>query len=212
MSEARLSNVLGYLSRLKLRHRWNLRGSKYIKRCGIWILQLLLCLRLALIPHINLIRHTMSCYVLVLTISAHLATVTTHHASWCCHLVLIHNYLLRGIYHGDIGSLTSYRIIMSRVLLWFCKILVWEVWHALCFILYLINVFSRLEICLLTMALYGITLWLWRCLRYRSMEGWKINCSEKTFILCTGYLLLGLWLWLNSFWGGIIWKKVKCVN
>jgi hypothetical protein len=63
-------------------------------------------------------RHTLTSNALVLAISADLANVTSHHAGWCSHLVvLIHNYLLLGIYYVDIGSLTSYHIILRRVLL-----------------------------------------------------------------------------------------------
>ena len=106
----------------------------------IWLLHL----RLTLIHHIYLMRHTLSPHALVSVIYAHLATVTSHLAGWCCHLVLIHNYLLLGIYHVDIGSITSYHIILRRVLLlWLHKIKALKVWCKLCFLLYHIELFSR---------------------------------------------------------------------
>lgn len=83
---------------------------------------------LTLIHHINLLRHALSSHALVLVNFAHLATLTSHHAGWCYHLVLINNYLLLGIYHVDIGSITSYHIILRRVLLRFNEIKAWEVW------------------------------------------------------------------------------------
>ena len=130
-----LSYVLGYLSRLRLRHWWNLRGSKHINIRRIWLLHLLLNLRVTLIHHINLMSHTLSSHALVSVISAHLATVTSHHAGWCYHLILIHNDLLLGIYHVDIGSLTSNHIILRRVLLWLNEIKAWQVRSKLCFVL-----------------------------------------------------------------------------
>jgi len=106
----------------------------------IWPLHL----RLILIRHKNLTRHSLSSHALASVISAHLATVTSHHAGWCCHLVLIHNYLLLGIYHVDIRSITSYHITLRRVLLlWLHKIKALKVWSKLCFLLYHIELFSR---------------------------------------------------------------------
>lgn len=125
-------------------------------------------------------------------IPSHLSTITSHHAGWCYHLVLINIYLLLGIYHVDIGSITSYHIILRLVMLWFNKIKAWEVWYKICFVLHSIDLFSRQEICLLTMPMNGMILLLRRCLRYRNMKGRKIHSSEKIVRLCTGNLLRGL--------------------
>ena len=186
-----------------LRHWRNPRvRSKHVSMWRIWHQHLLLSLRLHHIWHIISLGHVMS--------TPHLGTttaVTSYYASWCFRLV--HNYLLLRINHVDIGSVNSSctQVVLRRVLLVrYRKVKGREVWYKLSFELCRVELF---DIFLLTM---HIALLLRRCFGFRNMEGWKIDTSEKIVGLCrSGYLLLGLWLWLNSFWGGIIPKEIKCV-